>query len=223
VIPRVSRHLCLAWLPSGQVFSDQLVVLPKATHAEVAVLQSRVHELWARFFASTLGDGLRYNPSDCFDTFPFPARGPEQAELARCGRSYVALRARLMLASGEGLTRTYNRFHDTGEPSAGTAELRRAHAEMDRVVLRAYGWDEGTPRPAFREELDGTVRLGWSDRARDELLGRLLELNQRMSQPARSSFDSAPRPITGRTEGAAAAASWPSRAHPRMPGGRGVT
>jgi len=31
-----------------------------------------LHEVWARFFASSLEDRLRYTPSDCFETFPFP-------------------------------------------------------------------------------------------------------------------------------------------------------
>ena len=39
-----------------------------------SVLQSRVHEVWARFMASSMKDDLRYTPSDCFETFPFPSR-----------------------------------------------------------------------------------------------------------------------------------------------------
>ena len=39
------------------------------------ILQSRPHELWARFFGSSMKDDLRYTPSDCFETFPFPEAG----------------------------------------------------------------------------------------------------------------------------------------------------
>ena len=35
-------------------------------------LQSRIHETWARFMASSMKDDMRYTPSDCFETFPFP-------------------------------------------------------------------------------------------------------------------------------------------------------
>ena len=37
-----------------------------------ASLQCRVHEFWARFFCVTMKDDLRYTPTDCFETFPFP-------------------------------------------------------------------------------------------------------------------------------------------------------
>jgi len=178
-IPRVSRHLCLAWLSSRMVFSDQLVVLPSATHADVAVLQSRVHELWARFFASTFGDGLRYNPSDCFETFPFPSAKAGRPRLASHGRRYVELRARIMRSSGEGLTKTYNRFHDPADRTVPVVALRAAHAEMDRAVLEAYGWRDVAPEADFRPQLDGTIRLAWSERSHDEALERLLELSER--------------------------------------------
>lgn len=45
-----------------------------------------------------------------------------------------------MLARQEGLTKTYNRFHDPAEHSADIAQLRRLHVEMDQAVLAAYGW-----------------------------------------------------------------------------------
>ena len=181
VIPRLSRHLCVTWLPSRMVFSDQLVVVPAATDADLAVLQSRVHELWARFFASTFGDGLRYNPSDCFDTFPFPPATGAKANLAASGRRCVELRARIMRASGQGLTRTYNRFHDPADRSPAMAELRAAQAAMDQAVLAAYGWTELAPAVEFRTQLDDTTRLAWPADVRDELLGRLLELNERQA------------------------------------------
>ena len=43
-----------------------------------------------------------------------------------------------MIAREEGLTKTYNRFHDPAEQSADIVRLRELHAEMDRAVLRAY-------------------------------------------------------------------------------------
>jgi hypothetical protein len=45
-----------------------------------------------------------------------------------------------MIANNEGLTSTYNRFHDPAETSAALLGLRRLHSEMDEAVLEAYGW-----------------------------------------------------------------------------------
>ena len=56
----------------SMVFAQALIVFPLDTYAAFCVLQSAPHEIWARFFGSSLKDDLRYTPSDCFETFPFP-------------------------------------------------------------------------------------------------------------------------------------------------------
>jgi hypothetical protein len=47
-----------------------------------------------------------------------------------------------MVANNEGLTSTYNRFHDPAEISSSLLELRRLHGELDQAVLAAYGWSD---------------------------------------------------------------------------------
>jgi hypothetical protein len=49
----------------------------------------------------------------------------------------------------EGLTSTYNRFHDPAETSPELLELRRLHGEMDQAVLEAYGWSDVPPACDF--------------------------------------------------------------------------
>ena len=70
VRPR-SRTIAFASSAHGMVYSQACTVFPIDTYAAFASLQSRVHEVWARFFGATLEDDLRYTPSDCFETFPF--------------------------------------------------------------------------------------------------------------------------------------------------------
>ncbi len=80
-----------------------------------------------------------------FETFPFPENWETHSDLEVAGAAYHGLRADLMLGSDEGLTTTYNRFHDSEEQSSGITRLRELHAAMDRAVLAAYGWtDIGT-------------------------------------------------------------------------------
>jgi hypothetical protein len=202
-IPRVSTHLSAVFLPAGVIPSDQLVIVPSESHATFGMLQSRPHELWARFFASTMGDGLRYTPSDCFETFPFPVAfdrtgsatiEAHRAILEATGKTYYEYRAALMIRSGEGLTRTYNRFHDPGERHPEIEELRALHAAMDGSVLSAYGWsdlptacqflldyeeasDEGDEDSRKRRKKK-PYRYRWPDEVRDEVLARLIALNQ---------------------------------------------
>ena len=65
--------------------------------------------------ASTLEGSSGYTPSDCFETFPFPRDWETDPRLEAAGQAYYEFRAALMVRNDEGLTKTYNRFHDPDE------------------------------------------------------------------------------------------------------------
>ena len=166
-------------------FSHKVIVVAHAGDDDFAVMQSRIHEHWSAFNGSTFGsiDAPTYNPSQVLDPFPFP---PSNATLRDAGTAYHDHRAALMVAGNEGLTRTYNRFHDTAETEPGITRLRALHHDMDVAVLRAYGWDDLADRaaPEFRTEDTESDhryqgRLFWPAPFRDEVLARLLDLNAR--------------------------------------------
>ena len=69
---RHSQFFALARAGADLVYAESLIVFPFPIHDAFCILQSRLHEIWARFFGSSLEDRLRYTPSDCFETFPFP-------------------------------------------------------------------------------------------------------------------------------------------------------
>ena len=69
---QVSSNVQFAFLSPEMVYAHTLNVYAISTNAAFCTLQSRPHEVWARFFGSSLEDRLRYTPSDCFETFPFP-------------------------------------------------------------------------------------------------------------------------------------------------------
>ena len=187
VCPIVSNTSYFVFLPTGRVFSHKLVVFPFESYAALCVLQSNVHGLWARFFSSTMKDDINYSPSDCFETFPLPAAWETHAELETAGATYYAFRAELLVRNGEGLTKTYNRFHDPHENAPEVVTLRNVHAAMDRAVLDAYGWQDILTDCEFLldYEIDEAewgarkkpYRYRWPDAVRDEVLARLLELN----------------------------------------------
>ena len=81
-----------------------------------------------------------------------------------------------MHARQEGLTKTYNRFHDPDESSEDIQKLRDLHVEMDQAVAVAYGWDDLDLGHGFHETKQG-IRYTISEEARREVLGRLLKLN----------------------------------------------
>ena len=129
-------------------------------------------------------DDLRYAPSDCFETFPFPVRYETDLALEAAGQSYHDHRAGLMIAANEGMTKIYNRFHKSEEYSEPIRRLRELRDEMDRAVLRAYRWsdlaDELLPEFLTEETEDDHTYQGryfWRSEARDEVLARMLALN----------------------------------------------
>jgi hypothetical protein len=203
----VGNRLAFAFLPSGWIFAHTLNVFAISSDAAFCAQQSRVHEVWARFFGSSMKDDLRYTPSDCFETFPFPKNFETDAKLEAVGKPYYQFRAGLMAKSTEGLTKTYNRFHDPNETSAQIKKLRELHAAMDRAVLDAYGWTDLQPTCEFlldydeeEEDEDGTGkvrkkkkpwRYRWPDEFRDEILARLLELNKQRAEQERLSGEAA--------------------------------
>lgn len=186
---QVSTHHQFTFVPTGMVYANTTCVFTYRTDSAFAALHSRPHEIWARFFGSSLEDRLRYTPTDCFETFPFPDGWENHPALESAGQAYHDFRAALMVEHDEGMTKTYNRFHDPEERDPGILKLRELHAAMDRAVLDAYGWtdiptdceflldyeiDEETWSPRKRKPW----RYRWPDEVRDEVLARLLELNR---------------------------------------------
>lgn len=206
-VARVADSAAFTFVATGLAFSEQLVVFATQAHSMFCVLQSRLHESWVRFFGSSMKDDLRYTPTDCFETFPFPEGFESDPQLEAAGKAYYEFRASLMADAAvrqqlmphapepEGLTKTYNRFHDPDETSPGIQKLRELHAAMDRAVLDAYGWTDLHPTHEFlldyeeedddEDDTNGRTRrrkkpwrYRWPDDFRDEVLMRLLRLNQ---------------------------------------------
>lgn len=185
LVPQTSPHLQAAIRNNYGRYSSTVIVLSIGSYTGFGLIQSRPHEIWARFFSSSMKDDLRYSPSDCFATFPFPEEYEDSPDLEAAGQAYHNHRARLMIETGKGLTPTYNRFHDPYDDDPAIQRLRDLHAEMDRAVLRAYGWDDlaDAANPVFLTEETETEftyqgRLFWPSNFRDEVLARLLDLNR---------------------------------------------
>lgn len=184
VSPRVSTGLHFTFLNMGLIYNEKIVCFASDEFSDLALLQSRVHEVWVRTFTSTLEDRLNYSPTDCLQNFPWPWNSEHKTMLNALGRTYYDHRAEVMVAADEGMTKTYNRFHKESETGLAIQRLRELHDEMDRAVLRAYGWDDlaDTLQPEFlteETEDDHTYqgRYFWPASQRDQVLSRLLALN----------------------------------------------
>jgi hypothetical protein len=201
VAARTTKYLNFSAMPTNYVFTDALYVFTTDRWDLYAVAQSTLHGFWARKYSGALETRLRYSPSDCFETFPFPGDLWQLAslQLAEAGERYHEHRRSLMRQLWLGLTDIYNLFHardltpalvakvskkSDAEAEAGYAgllELRRLHVALDVAVRDAYGWQDLDLAHGFVEvetlpETD-RVRYTIAPDARKEVLRRLLALN----------------------------------------------
>jgi len=149
----VTSTWAFATLEASHIFSNKAVVFCFGNTALLfGILSSRIHEVWAEALGSRQGDGISYSPRYCMENFALPTIALESDSVEQPGSRpstietlslhYQDIRKSKMHENSEGLTDTYNRFHDPFETSSGLLELRRLHSEMDQAVLEAYGWSD---------------------------------------------------------------------------------
>lgn len=174
VAARVSKLLIFSFVPKSQVYSEQLVVLALQNDADFALVQSSIYVFWAWEYCSTMRDtGIRFSPTDGFETSPFPKKTNDLKDI---GDRYYTHRQSIMLTRQEGLTKTYNRFHEPNQTDPDIQTLRDLHIQMDNAVAVAYGWHDLDLAHDFHQTKSGLC-FTISEDARREALDRLLELN----------------------------------------------
>lgn len=171
---QTSKYLSIGFQPNGLIYAHSTVVFALSHENDFALLNTSFHAGWIEQYCSTLETRLRYLPTDGFETFPFP--DTHHPPLATLGDAYHEHRRQVMLDRWEGLTKTYNRFHDPQETADDIERLRELHVEMDHAVAAAYGWTDLELGHDFHETKQG-LRYTISDPARREVLSRLLQLN----------------------------------------------
>jgi len=177
VIPETTKFFAFVFYKPDIVFSHMVKVFTFNQYKDFAILNSSIHNHWALNYSSTIGSGTRYMPTDCFETFPFPELTPAlEAELETIGQQYYQHRQTLMAQNQEGLTKTYNRFHDPTETTPQIEKLRQLHRQMDNTVAKAYHWQDLPLDHNFHPTKQGQ-RYTISETARREILDRLLQLN----------------------------------------------
>lgn len=176
VVPRVSPHLIISRQKASICFDGQLMVVALKDYYHFGVLQSRLHEIWARARGSTLKGDLRYTNTTIFETFPFPlqrwgnydAPTPPSTDkatrVATLAQAFDKLRTTTCKEHGLGLTKVHNQLKAGELP-----ELQRAYDALNEAVAACYGFPQGV----FQDE--------------KETLRRLLALNHQI-------VESAPKP-----------------------------
>ena len=157
-----AKHRIFAWIPMDALPSNSVIVFARDDDYFCGVLHSKTHFLWAAAMGSQLREaqsGLRYTPTTCFETFPFPR--PTNAQ-----REAIAAAAAELNRLRENWLNPVDMF---GNPSLTAPERRRrtltnlynqrptwlanAHVTLDAAVADAYGWPPDLPDAEVLERL----------------------------------------------------------------------
>jgi len=178
-IARISKTAAFTFVPTDAIYAAEVVIIANDDYGLFAVLQSSIHVAFAWNWAGKMKTDLRYSPTLCFATFPFP---PIDDHLRTAGERFYSSRQQLLESRAIGLTDLYGRFHDPRYEDTDLLAIRGLIRGIDLQVIKAYGWgdinlDHGFHEVAYLPEND-RVRFTISEAARLETLGRLSHLNR---------------------------------------------
>ena len=91
-----------------------------------------------------------------------------------------------MIKKNKGMTKFYNDFHNPEENDDELTELRTLQRRINELVIQRYGWTDIELEHDFHQAdylpAEKNLRYTISERARGELLYRLLILNRERFQ-----------------------------------------
>lgn len=112
--------------------SDLVFIIPNASLFHLGVLTSNVHMAWMRAVCGRLKSDYRYSKDVVYNNFPWPT--PTEEQKGKIERTAQAILDARDLYPDCSLADLYD---ETTMPP----ELRKAHQENDKAVMRAYGFD----------------------------------------------------------------------------------
>lgn len=154
---------CKDWLPGNStavVASDDFYVL--------GILTSKVHRIWVKALSSTLKNDIRYTPSTCFETFPFP-QTPDSKLVQQIRDITTELheyRTQQMDKKYWGITQLYNQFFD--EPSS---QLHKIHSQLDQLVMQAYEFSPSSDDDILEQLLKLNLELAEKEKRNKSVVG----------------------------------------------------
>jgi hypothetical protein len=167
-----------------------MVVFPTEEHWFYGLLNSQLHEVWARETSGSIGTGLRYTPTDCLYTFPLP-ENHGSPQLADAAKSLERARERFTTHFGCSVNEMMDALHDPSSAGPQVDDLRHAQRHLDAAVARGYGWSDLDLDHTFRKvptlpESDRT-RFCISEPVRIEVIRRLADRNRQRSDEEQAS------------------------------------
>ena len=126
------RYIPMGFVSADVISTNANLIIPNASLYHFGVLTSNVHNAWMRAVCGRLEMRYRYSNTIVYNNFPWP--NPTEAQKAKIGQTAQAILDARALYPDSSLADLYDEL--TMPP-----ELRKAHQENDKAVMRAYGFD----------------------------------------------------------------------------------
>ncbi|MBA1231449.1 hypothetical protein G7013_17505 [Pseudomonas viridiflava] len=174
----VSNYHIITEAARDWILSKEVAIYGCAGFCDFAILQSSIHELWARRFSTTMKNDMRYSISSGFSNFRFPEINAEtRSTLEASGSNFYSLRKSYCIAEEKTLRQAHSDINNPQVNSQEVVKLRHALSDLEYSVLNAYGWSDIDLEFNFNEAAwlpEPDVRYTMSAAARGEILQRLL-------------------------------------------------
>lgn len=135
-VPEVSserrKYIPLGFLSAEIICSNKLQLIPNATMYHFGIMMSNVHMAWMRSVCGRLKSDYDYSSKIVYNNFPWPT--PTDAQKTKIEETAQAILDARALYPDSSLADLYD---ETTMPP----ELRKAHQQNDKAVMRAYGFD----------------------------------------------------------------------------------
>jgi hypothetical protein len=155
-ISRVTKYLGFVPIETDSIISDAIVVIASDKFERFSILCSNIHEAFCWKVSSTMGTNtLRYSPSDCLFTYPFPINLDitQRIKLETIGVAYHENRRQLMQGIQLGLTKTYNLFHSNAITAHEVNEKYKQVAALQKHLEKTLN------TISFNEAIQGILKL----------------------------------------------------------------
>lgn len=135
VVPATSsekrRYVPMGFLDENTIATNAVIIIPEATIFDFGILTSNVHMSWMRAVCGRLEMRYRYSKDVVYNNFPWPTPTEDQkAAIEKTAQAILDARALYPDCS----------LADLYDEVAMPPELRKAHQENDKAVMRAYGF-----------------------------------------------------------------------------------
>jgi hypothetical protein len=139
-LTRHGKRIQFAWVDPTWCPSDATNVCAFDDYASLGVLISTIHQNWAIHQGSTLREDLRYTPTTCFETFPWPKLDASAGQsVAKAAQAFDDARLEACRRDRIGLTTLYNQMDEGGRRDIAGLQRR-----LDEAVAAAYGWPKAS-------------------------------------------------------------------------------